>query len=100
MSLTREDIVRMALEAKSCVKTDCNGIRLIADGLDIERFAELVAASAVRETSAEYRMGWNAGEINGLEHAAFLVEDSKFSQCFGERSRYREELAAAIRARK
>lgn len=41
--MTREDIIKMALEAKSCVKTDHNGVRLIADGLDIERFATLVA---------------------------------------------------------
>jgi hypothetical protein len=42
--MTREDIIRMALESTSCVKTDHNGFRLIADGLDIERFAALVAA--------------------------------------------------------
>jgi len=54
--MTREDIIRMALESTSCVKTDSNGMRLIADGLDIERFAALVAA-AEREacaTEAEY----------------------------------------------
>jgi len=44
--MTREEIIRMALESKSCVKTDCNGVRLIADGLDIERFAALVAAAS------------------------------------------------------
>jgi len=50
--MTKEDIIRMALESKSCVKTDCNGVRLIADGLDIERFAALVAATE-REACAK-----------------------------------------------
>lgn len=50
--MNQEDIIRMALDSKSCVKTDCNGVRLIADGLDIERFAALVAA-AEREECAK-----------------------------------------------
>ena len=50
--MTKEDIIRMALDSKSCVKTDCNGVRLIADGLDIEHFAALVAA-AEREACAK-----------------------------------------------
>jgi hypothetical protein len=50
--MTRDDIIRMALESTPCVKTDCNGYRLIADGLDIERFAALVAADE-REACAK-----------------------------------------------
>ena len=42
----------------------------------LERFAALVAAAAVRETSAEYRMGWNDGQINERE----AIED-EWSMC-------------------
>jgi len=42
--MTREELVSIALESASRVKTDHNGFRLIADGLDIERFTAIVAA--------------------------------------------------------
>jgi hypothetical protein len=59
--MTREDIIRMALESRSGVKTDCNGMRLIADGLDIERFASLVAAaSEAKEREQLINLDWIA----------------------------------------
>jgi hypothetical protein len=66
-------------------------------------FAKLVAAAAVRETSAEYRMGWNDGQVNEREACAVLCEKKpairttldgpSIGETVGKR------LAAAIRAR-
>jgi len=41
----------------------------------IERFAELIRAEAIRENSAEYRMGWNDGQIAEREACAKVCDD-------------------------
>ena len=80
-------VIEMAREAgiRDCT---CNGTKGC-----LERFAALVAAAAVRETSAEYRMGWNDGQINEREACAGLCDR------FANRMMSAEECADAIRAR-
>ena len=41
----------------------------------LAKFAALVAFAAVRETSAEYRLGWNDGQIAEREACAKACED-------------------------
>ncbi len=60
---------------------------------EIESFAKLVAEKAVRESSAEYRLGWNDGQIAEREACAKVVE--AWSDWHGGT----EILAKAIRAR-
>lgn len=90
--MNNNKLVLMALQSRATVKTDSNGLRIIADNIDIEKFADLIRAAAVRETSAEYRMGWNDGQINEREACAGL--------CYQLVDNSREtRFAAAIRAR-
>ena len=69
----------------------------IKDGEEFTRyhFAALVAAAAVRETSAEYRLGWNDGQMMEREACAKVVEASPSYDWH----RFAGEAAAAIRAR-
>jgi hypothetical protein len=71
--MTRDDIIRMAQEAGFNVE---QGFLLRVTGIDedLERFAALVAAAAVRETSAEYRLGWNDGAMMEREECAKVCE--------------------------
>lgn len=94
--MNRDDIIRMAREAgllphpENIVYQDP-----MFEGR-IKTFAALVAAAAVRETSAEYRLGWNDGAMMEREECAKLCEwktglkpvDTAIETC-----------AAAIRAR-
>ena len=70
--MTRDDIIRMAREAgamfehMSWVERDLFPV--------FARFAALVAAAAVRETSAEYRLGLNDGAMMEREECAKLAD--------------------------
>ncbi len=64
--MTRDDIIRMAREAGFEFKDRAEP--------KLERFAALVAAAAVRETSAEYRLGWNDGAMMEREECAKVCE--------------------------
>lgn len=67
----------MALQSRATVKTDSNGSRIIADNIDIEKFADLIRAESVRETSAEYRIGWNDGQLNEREAIAKYIKPTE-----------------------
>jgi hypothetical protein len=73
--MTRDDIIRMAREAgllphpENIVYQDP-----MFEGR-IKTFAALVAAAAVRETSAEYRLGWNDGAMMEREACAKVCEE-------------------------
>ena len=77
--MNREGIIRMAQEAGFFIQQ--NEIYSMSTQSDqeltewIERFAALVASAAVRETSAEYRMGWNDGQIAEREACAKVCEE-------------------------
>ncbi len=71
--MTRDDIIRLTQEAGLYLATDVHWMPII--GLEYaEKFAALVAAAAVRETSAEYRLGWNDGAIMEREECAKLAD--------------------------
>jgi hypothetical protein len=73
--MTRDDIIRMAQEATFELHDGAFGVALwMGTETDLERFAALVAASAVRETSAEYRLGWNDGAMMEREACAQVVD--------------------------
>ena len=70
--MTRDDIIQMACKAGGGQLSDR---QFQLHGLDtITAFATFVAAKAVQETSAEYRMGWNDGQINEREACAQVCE--------------------------
>jgi hypothetical protein len=91
--MTRDDIIRMAREAgamfehMSWVERDLFPV--------FARFAALVAAAAVRETSAEYRLGWNDGAMMEREACAKLCEEYDD----GRHANRADLCADAIRAR-
>lgn len=65
--MNREDIIKLAKQSGLFVEL------VLERDLDwLERFATLVASAAVRETSAEYRLGWNDGQIT--EREACIVD--------------------------
>ncbi len=62
--MTNDDIIRMALKAGATIRTNCDGQGLLANGIDVEEFAALVAAAEreanaklVDEEMADYRYG-------------------------------------------
>ncbi len=61
--MTRDDIIRMAREAGSIDSEDV-----------IETVYAAFSAAAVRETSAEYRLGWNDGAMMEREECAKVCE--------------------------
>ena len=61
--MNREQIIRMAEEAGAIHYWHLS---------NLERFAALVTSAAVRETSAEYRLGWNDGQIAEREKSLKL----------------------------
>ena len=71
--MNREDIVRMAQEAQMPFYWRTGEITYLDK---LEAFAALVASAAVRETSAEYRLGWNDGQIAEREAIAQMIEDA------------------------
>jgi len=71
--MNREDIFRMAQEVELINKDyDLAFLNKYTD--KVERFATLVASAAVRETSAEYRLGWNDGQIDEREACAEIAD--------------------------
>ena len=66
--MNREEIIRIAQEAGFRVNTTESLLE------ELERFAALVASAAVRETSAEYRLGWNDGQIAEREACAEIAD--------------------------
>jgi hypothetical protein len=74
--MTRDDIIRMAQEAGITYQLVVSGWgqHWIDIPVHFERFAALVAAAAVRETSAEYRLGWNDGAMMEREACAKLAD--------------------------
>ena len=65
-----------------------------------ERFAALVAAAAVRETSAEYRLGWNDGQMMEREACAKLCDEQVDSPALAPLEKCRAGfIADAIRSR-
>ena len=87
--MTRDDIITMAREADR--EWDCD--RDMVEWL--ERFAALVAAAAVRETSAEYALGWNDGQMMEREACAMVADRYHVPMC----DTAADAIAAAIRAR-
>ena len=86
MTMNKEKLIELAKQAGWEYADNDRGFEPLWD------FATLVAAAAVRETSAEYRMGWNDGQINEREACAGL--------CYQLVDNSREtRFAAAIRAR-
>jgi hypothetical protein len=61
--MTKEELIRMAREAGSIDSEDV-----------IETVYAAFSASAVRETSAEYRLGWNDGAMMEREECAKLAD--------------------------
>jgi hypothetical protein len=73
--MTKDDIIRMAREATFELHDGAFGVALwMGTETDLERFAALVAAAAVRETSAEYRLGLNDGAMMEREECAKLAD--------------------------
>ena len=98
----KDDVIRWAREAQSVYATETWTFALSANQL--ERFAALVAAAAVRETSAEYRMGWNDGQINEREACVAIAEKQRYAlniclTSYPSQNGTAVEIAAAIRAR-
>lgn len=47
--MNRDDIIRMALKCGSTIKSDCEGNGAFGDGIDLLKFAALVAAASASE---------------------------------------------------
>jgi hypothetical protein len=90
--MTRDEIIRMAQEANVWV------VGQEPYQTQLERFAALVAAAAVRETSAEYRLGWNDGAMMEREACARVCEEFDF-EYQDDSAGSLEGASAAIRAR-
>jgi hypothetical protein len=87
--MTQEQIIEMANQAgiihpQNVIKT-------------LEAFAKLVADKAVRESSAEYRLGWNDGQSAEREACALICEELKYDGY--EMVKDNPTLARKIRAR-
>jgi hypothetical protein len=88
--MTKEKLIRMAREAGWEYADDDRGFE------PLWHFAALVAAAAVRETSAEYRLGWNDGAMMEREECAKVVENYALGYADPV---WAFKLTAAIRAR-
>jgi hypothetical protein len=66
----------------------------------LEAFAKLVVEKAVRESSAEYRLGWNDGQIAEREACAKVCETFDQREAFNDEDMaVADACADAIRAR-
>ena len=68
--MTQDEIIEIGVQAgihREVLMLGRN-LKLLTD------FANLVAEKAVRESSAEYRLGWNDGQIAEREACAKLVD--------------------------
>ena len=100
MSMNREDIYKMVRESDLGFLLGDNWMM----HHEFEYFAALVASAAVRETSAEYRLGWNDGQIAEREACAKVCESLPLEwpdqPTFAQTERATMmDCAAAIRAR-
>ena len=89
--MTREDIIRMAMEA------DFIPIAVLNHAESLHRFADLVLAD---NSSAVWQQGCDAGRRSERESCAQLCEDEICNCCWDEQAgAVAEHLAATIRAR-
>jgi hypothetical protein len=78
--MTNDDIIRMALKAGATIRTDCDGQGLLANGIDVEEFAALVAA-AEREECAKVcetynkRQPYNDEDMVIANECAFAIRE-------------------------
>jgi hypothetical protein len=95
--MSRDDIIRMAREAGSIDSEDV-----------IETVYAAFSAAAVRETSAEYRLGWNDGVMMEREACAKVCDEhakrnynwaSENADIYHAQAHWAGRIAAAIRAR-
>jgi hypothetical protein len=97
--MTQDEIIEIAREAGFVVTHI--GDPIGTNYTMIEAFANLVAEKAVRESSAEYRLGWNDGQIAEREACAKLVDEEALDAYTFDDSlaRATEGYARLIRAR-
>jgi hypothetical protein len=69
--MTQDEIIEMAKQAEFINLDLCSS--------ELIRFAKLVAERAVRESSAEYRLGWNDGQISEREACAEIAEKQRYA---------------------
>ena len=93
--MTQDEIIEIAREAGFVVTHI--GDPIGTNYTMIEAFANLVAEKAVRESSAEYRLGWNDGQIAEREACAKLCDELSDKHTW--EGCYADERAQAIRAR-
>ena len=95
--MTQDETIEMARQAGFKVDSSRDGPDYVRGvGVNLVWFAKLVADKAIRESSAEYRLGWNDGQIAEREACAKVCET-----LLGPTSTdfYGKPYAAAIRAR-
>jgi hypothetical protein len=105
--MTQDEIIEMARQAGFFINDELTitspFIEDICISSMLKEFAKLVADKTVRESSAEYRLGWNDGQIHEREECAKLcdstVEQTYISGYTGAVHSGRRECAEAIRAR-
>ena len=77
--MTQDEIIEMAKQVCD-INTDKRGRNtFLCDEYGLEAFAKLVAEKAVRESSAEYRLGWNDGQISEREACAEIAEKQRYA---------------------
>ena len=79
--MTQDEIISLATEAGLC-STSNGFIDWIDAGPSLHEmtlFAKLVTEKAVRESSAEYRLGWNDGQIAEREACAEIAEKQRYA---------------------
>jgi hypothetical protein len=67
--MTKDDVIEMLAKVYGVAWTSKAQLR------DLTAFANLVTEKAVRESSAEYRLGWNDGQIDEREACAGLRKE-------------------------
>jgi len=103
--MTQDKIIEMARQfASHGVEDQRSGeVSFVFYREHLINFVNLIAGIAVRESSMEYRLGWNDGQIHEREECAKLcdstVEQTYISGYTGAVHSGRRECAEAIRAR-
>jgi hypothetical protein len=91
--MTQDEIIRFAIQCRLVTTGNRDGLYMDA----LTEFAKLVAEKAVRESSAEYRLGWNDGQIAEREACAKLCDELSDKHTW--EGCCADECAQAIRAR-